>query len=360
MSKQKNQLLTFSQIKDNDGFPHFKNDRERIKYMSNAYKNMSIAKSFNIFYNLNFDQEFINNYNKSYGNTETITIGNVYIGKVIEFKKNLLTFAVNGVKEEIICKDNFNSCMNEVEVYLMNNDNKLLFEVREKKNNKYYVSVINAYYRLWETNINKYIKSNRPISVHIDSLVKGGYLCHMPIDTLNELTGKNYTHLAFIPGSQIVLNIEHDFEKWIGQDVDIIPQNFVDYYRNFRTGEVQKSLVGSRKKLLNNIGMKNMENLYSLWQLSSSDKGNGEMPEYNGIVTGVINSKENTGVFIEIEGQYITGLLPIDSTDLLDYKAGDIVHIKIDKFTLQEGLEPFIYNKYGNIVKSNVKVIFKL
>ena len=41
-------------------------------------------------------------------------------------------------------------------------------------------------------------------------------LCHTDIWPINELTGKNYTSSVFIPGSLIVLNIESDFNKWIG------------------------------------------------------------------------------------------------------------------------------------------------
>ena len=357
---QNNKLLTFTEIEGNGEFPFFKTDKERIKYTSQAYKRFNVAKAFDIFYSLELDKEVTKKYAKTMSNVENIIVGNVYLGTVEEFKKNTLTFTIPGVKEEIICRDNFNSCINYIETYLLNHDNKLLFEVREKKNNKYYVSVINAYYRVWEQNINNYIKSNTPINVHIDELIHGGYMCHVNIDTLCELTGQNYTHMAFIPGSQIVLNIEHDFNKWIGQDVNIIPQNFVDYYKNFKTGEIQKSLVGSRKKLLNINGMNNMSVLYSKWQLLNSGNVKGSDIEFDGVVTGVINSRDITGVFVEIVGQYITGLLPIDAIDLLDYKAGDNVHVKLDKFEVQEGQEPFIYNKAGKIVKSNTRVVFKL
>lgn len=360
---QKNKLLTFADIEGKDGFPMFKNDKERIKYISEAYKRMNIAQAFDIFYNLSLDKDTTKKFSKAMDTVENIVIGNVYQGTVYEFKKNLLTFTLPGVKEEIICKDNFNACMNYVEAYLMNHDNKLLFEVREKKNNKYYVSVISAYYRAWVQNVNNYIKTNTPVNVHIDELVRGGYMCHLSIDTLCELTGQNYTHLAFIPGSQIVLNIEHDFNRWVGQDVNIIPQNFVDYvdyYKNFKTGEVQKSLVGSRKKLLNFNGMNNMAMLYSKWQLINSGNVKSTDIEFDGIVTGVINSRDITGVFIELSGQYITGLLPIDAMDLLDYKTGDTVHVKIDRFDVHDGQEPFIYNKNGKVVKSNTRVVFKL
>lgn len=358
MAKQN--LLTAAEVDGIDGFPLFKNDKERIKYITKAYKNFNLAKSFEIFYGLTLDKEVSKKYAKTMSIVENIVIGNVYLGTVEEFKKNVLTFTLQGIKEEIICKENFNNNLEAINNYLLTHDNKLLFEVREKKNNKYYVSVINAYYKVWVNNINHAIKYNIPLNVHIDSLVRGGYMCHTQIAPLVELTGSNYTHLVFIPGSQIVLNIEHDFESWIGQDVDIIPQNFVDYYKNFKTGEVEKSLVGSRKKILNIQGMNNLADLYSKYLLTQ--KSTVKIPDmkFTGTITGVINSRETTGVFVEIDDLYITGLLPIDPMDLLDYKSGDHIEIKIDKFDIQEGQDPFIYNRQGKVIKSNTRVIFKL
>ena len=106
--------------------------------------------------------------------------------------------------------------------------------------------------------------------MHIDKLVTGGYMCHTNIDTINELTGKQYTHFVFIPGSNIVLNIERDFDKWVGQDVSIIPQKIVDF-RDFKTGNVGKSLVGSRKRVLQIYGMNNIHDLYNKFMLVKSN-----------------------------------------------------------------------------------------
>lgn len=357
-------VLTNAEIRMDSSFPYFKNDIERIKYVSRKYREMNIMEAFNTYYDMKVSKKELDKKVKSINNLqiETIQLGNIYLGDVAEFKKNILTFTLPGVKEEIICKDNFNSCLDHVQNYLLQHNNQLLFLVRQKKNNKYYVSVIDAYYQSWVNNVNTCIKNFIPINVHIDELIRGGYICHLPIDTLVDLTGKDYTHMAFIPGSQIVLNIEHEFEKWIGHDVQIIPQNFVDYYKNFKTGETQRSLVGSRKKLLSIIGINNLKDLYYKYQLINSDVANKASDiEFDGTVTGIINSKDNRGAFIEIDDLYITGLLQIDNPiDLLDYKAGDRVHVKIDSFSTIEGQEPFITNKKGKVIKSNTKVIFKV
>jgi len=243
--------------------------------------------------------------------------------------------------------------------YLLSHNNRLMFEVREKKNNTYYVSVINAYYRSWVKEIETAIKKEEGIQVHIDALVSGGYTCHTYIVPLVELTGRLYTQSVFIPGSLIVLNIERDFERWIGEDVVIVPQNFVDFRTNKFTGEKETSLVGSRKRVLQIIGMRNLEEYYKQYQLVKQTKSKYDSGEIEGIVTGIINSNNKTGIFVELVDKFITGFAEIDSADLLDYLPGDTVYVKIKEFEVQEGKEPFLYYK-GRVSKSNTRIVFDL
>lgn len=356
--KNNNRLLTAADIYGDDDFPLFKNDAERLKYMKKAYGNMSLAKSFSIFYGIEVSNEV--KQNKAINNVVNISLGQILSGTVKELTKTYITFDIPGVKEEIICKENFSSCIDEIQAYLLSHGNKLIFEVREKKDNRYIVSVIGAYYKAWVENVNKAIQREEGINVHIDSLVQGGYLCHTPIVTLNNLTGKNYTHSVFIPGSHIVLNIERDFEKWIGQDVVIVPQKFVEFRKNFKTGETENSLVGSRKRVLQILGTKNLFDIYQKYLLGQNENVTYTPEVYNGTVTGVINSQKKTGVFIELDDKYITGLMPIDASDLLDYRPGTPVRVRIKEFEVQDGKEAFINNKRGAIVKCNTRPVFEL
>lgn len=357
-NKNKERLLTYADITCDNDFPMFKNDKERLKYMKQAYGNMSLAKSFAIFYGVEISQDVKKD--KSINQVNTINLGDVYAGTVKEITKTHITFDLPGVKEEIISKENFVTCIDSIQNYLLSHNNKLLFEVREKKDNRYFVSVISAYYKNWVDNVTKAIQREDGIEVHIDSLVQGGYLCHTPITTLNNLTGRNYTHSVFIPGSHIVLNIEHDFEKWIGQDVVIIPQKFVEFRKNFKTGETENSLVGSRKKVLQIMGMKNLSDMYNTYLLSTKENVKYTPTVYEGVVTGIINAQKKQGVFIELQDKFITGLLPMESYNLLDYKPGDKVKVCIDKFEVQDGKEPFVFNKKGNVIKSNTRPVFRL
>jgi len=357
-STNKQRLLTYADIMKDEDFPIFKNDKERLKYVKEAYGHMSLSKAFSIYYGIEISQEAKTN--KSINNVTQISLGQIISGTVKELTKNYITFDVPGIKEEIICKENFTTCIDNIQNYLLDHGNKLIFEVREKKNNKYYVSVITAYYKAWVANINKAIQKEEGIEVHIDKNVEGGFVCHTPIVTLNNLTGKNYTHSVFIPGSHIVLNIEHNFEQWIDKDVIIVPQKFVEFRKDFKTGETENSLVGSRKRVLQIMGMNNLSEMYNKYLLGQSENVTYVPEVYDGTITGIINSQKKTGVFIELDGKYITGLMPIDASDLLDYRAGNKIKVKIKEFEIQEGKEPFVINKRGNIVKCNTRPVFEL
>ena len=332
----------------------FKNDKERIRYMKDNYGHLSLAEQFAVFYG-----EEVNNTvkkNKRINNPVNIEIGGSYKGIVTEINKNGIVFDVAGVKEEVISKENFSDCMDAVQNYLLNHENELLFTVTEKKDNKYYVSVLEGYYRSWQKQIEKAIEQRAAINVHIDSLVRGGYMCHTDIWTISELTGKTYTSAVFIPGSNIVLNIENDFERWLGKDVQAVPQKFTKF-RSFGR-PTENSLMASRKMVLKILGMKNMYEIYTRAKL-------GERPDvkyvpevFTGKVTGIINSNKKTGIFIEIEDKYITGLMPVDEANLLNYKPGDTVQVYIQEFECIEGKEPFFIDRKNIIKACNLRPVF--
>ena len=332
----------------------FKNDKERIRYMKDNYGHLSLAEQFAVFYG----EEVSNTVkkNKRINNPVNIEIGSSYKGIVTEISKNGIVFDVAGVKEEVISKENFSDCMDAVQNYLLNHENELLFTVTEKKDNKYYVSVLEGYYRSWQKQIEKAIEQRAAINVHIDSLVRGGYMCHTDIWTISELTGKTYTSAVFIPGSNIVLNIENDFERWLGKDVQAVPQKFTKF-RSFGR-PTENSLMASRKMVLKILGMKNMYEIYTRAKL-------GERPDvkyvpevFTGKVTGIINSNKKTGIFIEIEDKYITGLMPVDEANLLNYKPGDTVQVYIQEFECIEGKEPFFIDRKNIIKACNLRPVF--
>lgn len=339
----------------NDLFDGYSNDRERIRKVSEKTKNMSIAEAFSTTYNLNLSKAL-----KKDPSINIVTVlepNKSYVGNVKEFGKDVLTFEIPGVKEDIICKENFNDCLENIQSYLFSHNNQLLFTVKEKKDNKFYVSVIDAYYEDWKNQIINAINNDHAINVHIESLIKAGYLCHTEIFTLNQLTGRFYTSSVFIPGSHIVLNIERDFTQWIDADVMVIPQKFVKFKTPGRP--VEDSLVGSRKRVLEIEGMKNMFELYTRNQLANK-VGSKQRETFEGVVTGIINSNKKTGVFVELNDLYITGLMNVEASELLQYKPGDKIKVAIKNFEVQEGKDPFVVDKKRSVVKKcNVRVVFE-
>lgn len=332
----------------------FKNDRERIKYMKQNYGHLPIAEQFAVFYGEDISSTVKKN--RHVNNPVNIEIGASYKGTVSSIDKDGISFNVPGVKEEIISKENFSDCMDAVNNYLLTHDNELLFTVLEKKKNKYYVSVLEGYYRSWQKQIEKAIEQRGAITVHIDSLVRGGYMCHTNIWTISEVTGKEYTSAVFIPGSNIVLNIENDFERWLGQDVQVVPQKFTKF-RSFGR-PTENSLMASRKMVLKILGMKNMYEIYNRAKLADHPDVKYVPETFTGKVTGIINSNKKTGVFIEIEDKYITGLMPVNESSLLNYKPGDYVQVYIQEFECMEGKEPFFIDKKNIIRACNLRPVF--
>lgn len=332
----------------------FKNDKERLKYMKQHYSNMSIAEQFATYYGEEIPEEVKKSRNVN--NPVNIEGGGIYKGTVTEITNRGIYFSVTGVSEEVYSKENFSDCMDAVKNYLLNHNNELMFTVIEKKNGKYLVSVLSAYYRSWQRQIEKAIEQHNAITVHIDSLVRGGYMCHTDIWTISELTGKTYTSTVFIPGSNIVLNIEKDFERWLGQDVQAIPQKFTKFRSYGRPAE--NSLMASRKMALKIIGMKNMYEMYTRAKLAERADVKYEPERFEGVVTGIINSNKNTGIFVELEEQCITGLMPVNSASLLNYKPGDKVYVYVDKFEVMPGKDPFYIDKKSIIRACNVRPVF--
>lgn len=337
----------------------FSNDKDRIKFNSKAYANMSIAKAFAKTYGFEVSEKSMAKDNVMNVVTN-IELGQLYMGKVKTFDKNILEFEIPGVKENLICKENFNASIDAMRNYLMTHDDMLMFEVREKKDNNYYVSVTSGYFRYWMRMIENDIQKEVPISVYIDEVVKGGFMAHVNIDPLISITGKEYTNSVFIPGSQIVLNIEKDFERWVGQEVEIIPQKVVDFRRDYATGCIEKSIVGSRKRLLQLDGY---QNLYELWNKARLAEKNEIVtyvpPILDGHITGIINSNKKQGVFVELDGLNITGLMPIAPDKLLDYHPGDPIQVKIKEFEVQEGKDAFKTTRKGKVVVCNTRPVFE-
>lgn len=353
--------VVYGTLDNIDVFTEWKTERERIKMNSIKYKKKNIVEAFTDFYgadviNSNLDKKSI----KSISTFNILEVGKVYHGTVKCINKDGIEFDVLGVKESVRSTENFSDCIDSINRYLEKHHNQLFFEVREIKKNEINVSVANGYYKRWVEHLDVVRNNGDAIKVHIDSLTQGGYLCHCIIPELCELTNKEYTSSVFIPGSQIVLNIEKNFEKWVGEEVLVVPKNFVQFRPVDINGRqfTENSLVGSRKEVLQILGMQNLYQLWITYALAQKDNVSWTPEVLDGVVTGIICSNKNQGVFVELDGKYITGLLPTQK--YIKYKQGDPIKVKIKAFETQEGKRAFEANKKGRLVKSNTRVVFEL
>jgi ribosomal protein S1 len=175
-------------------------------------------------------------------------------------------------------------------------------------------------------------------SVEVTDLhwVPGGFIGKVEIPQLTEFTGQRHTVDAFIPGSQIVLNIERDFDKWTGKTV----RAFVTNQNSSNKTSGTKSIVCSVKKYLENKGNIFKIKLFNSWTENGELWKTNENTVYDGVVTGVIHSSKKCGAFVELPAANITGLVDVEPDRLSEYHPGDSVKIKITSFDELKKYDP--------------------
>jgi hypothetical protein len=283
----------------------------------------------------------------------------LYVGKFIELQVDGITnrglkLSSPFIKEEIVNKDNLTKS-DGFSRYLTTAGNKIIGVVKSIDSRQVHIDVLDAYYKLWTKYMNAKIEDEEAVEVSDLELIRGGYLGKVKVNHLCEVTGDDYVNTVFIPGSQIVLNIESDFEKWVGKTVKVLPQKFTTFSTGY--SRTDNCLLCSRKRLLQKLGMQSMRDLYNSYQLGTK-MGSWTSGEYEGIITGVLKTSQKCGVFVELPEYAITGMLPLQTSELVNYKNGMPITVKIKEFEVSPGKKPF-YEKNGKVLQSNVRVIFE-
>lgn len=310
-------------------WPEFTNEHVRIKEYTKRYADVSIEKAF------------------GYEENDNLSIPEIPVtpvfGAILKARltKNGDMVALTGIssKETIICRNNLkrykNMQMNDREV-----DAKVV--AIDKIRQTVTVDVLQPIFEKWVDEVvkNKAIQYNikQPKTIEVKDLRlgNGGFVGKAEVPVLSEFIGEPYYVDAFIPGSQIVLNIENNFEKWNGETV----QTFVAGYTN-RPGSVnQMSLICSRKAYLNYLGNVQKIEMYKHYCLQGKEWTNITKNQFAGAITGVINSNKKCGVFVEIPILNITGMINTTPEKLVEYKAGDTVMVCITDFEQMLGYDP--------------------
>lgn len=302
-------------------WPEFTKERERIKANSLRYKNVPVSEAMCGIHE------------------ETVVIPETPILPVVgSIYKAVLTkhgnsVSITGVsaKEQVICRNNLAKYPN-MEYDNMPIDAKVV--ALDKIRQSVTIDVLQPVFESWINRVmtdktSQYdVKRPETITVHDLHLSNGGFLGKAEIPVMSEFVGEPYFVDAFIPGSQIVLNIEKDFSKWEGKTVD----TFVAGY-TVKPGSVnQMSLVCSRKSLLNFAGNLTKIELYGDYCHEGKKWESFTKSVFSGIVTGVINSSKKCGVFVELPMFNITGMIPVEPSKLVEFKAGNSLEVKITGF----------------------------
>lgn len=185
------------------------------------------------------------------------------------------------------------------------------------------------------------------------------------IPSISNWVGEDYTIEAFIPGSQIVLNIADDFEEFVGKEVEAFVVNYIP-----KPGfDGKMSLICSAKEYIKYQGEKNMINAFKDWCEGNEEWKAFEETSYAGKVTGIINSSKKCGVFVEIPELKITGMVSCNPSELVNYKPKDEVRVRITGFDEEmyfnqqaqqmQHVDPYVI-KDGALEKCNLKPILRL
>lgn len=308
-----------------------------IKRRSAAYKHISIAEAF------------MKEYGVKLNEAEDPVLTPINIGDIIN------------VTVDAVTKDHILVSMENSKHYLSLKQGPtmvaaepgdvLTVQVMEKKKDDFVVDIlapiVNEYLdKVNSTLYNKFQSSL--VKVYNLQLVRGGYTGRIEVND-PRLKKPHYLN-AFVPGSLITLNIEQDFEQWVGQNIPAMITTITE-----KNGEI--SLVCSRKKYLNSLGGNSLVNIFDMGYGQNNNPFTSMT--FEGSVTGILNSANKQGVFVEVTDYNFTGMIEMNPADLVNYRIGDKVNVYIDRFEWDPNKEPYERNRDGILTEVNLKPIFK-
>ena len=305
-------------------WPEFTKERDRVKAFTQRCAGKSISEAFNATYGTPVKKEEpALPVSLKQGDRIKVQIEHIFDGSVTF--KNLTT------KEAIVCRNN---------LYRYKNLNKDIFdmeltaEVVEVNKRHVVVDILQPIFDEWirsvmEDPTNQYdVKNPEIVLVENLQLTQKGFLGRAVVPPLSNLLGEPYYVDAFIPGSHIVLNIESNFEKWNGESVATFVSNYVPRANSL----TQKSLVCSRKNYLTFLGDLEKIEMFKHWCEDDEKWKETTKNSLFGKVTGVINSSKKCGVFVEIPLFNITGMVNLPASEIVKYKPGQEVYVRIVDF----------------------------
>ena len=316
-------------------WPEFKTEKERIRAYSKRYANMPISEAM-----CGIKEETISIPQLPV----TPVVNGIYKARITKHGNYVSVHGLSA-KEQVICRNNLKRYTN-MEMSDREIDVKVVAIVKLRQTIT--IDVLQPLFENWinsimeDKTIQYNVKAPKVVSVSNLRLGNGGFIGKAEIPAISEFIGEPYYVDAFIPGSQIVLNIENDFDRWNGATVD----TFVAGYTTRPDSVNQMSLICSRKALLNFSGNLTKIELYGDYCTQGKKWKSFTKSSFVGTVTGVINSSKKCGVFVELPLFNITGMINMEPERLVEFKAGDEVSVRITDFEQMLEYDP----STGNMV----------
>ena len=316
-------------------WPEFKTEKERIRAYSKRYANTPISEAM-----CGIKEETINIPQLPV----TPVVNGIYKARITKHGNYVSVHGLSA-KEQVICRNNLKRYTN-MEMTDREIDVKVV--AIDKLRQTITIDVLQPLFENWinsimeDKTIQYNVKAPKVVSVSNLRLGNGGFIGKAEIQAISEFIGEPYYVDAFIPGSQIVLNIESDFNRWNGATVD----TFVAGYTTRPDSVNQMSLICSRKALLNFSGNLTKIELYGDYCSQGKKWKSFTKSSFVGTVTGVINSSKKCGVFVELPLFNITGMINMEPERLVEFKAGDEVSVRITDFEQMLEYDP----STGNMV----------
>lgn len=300
-------------------WPEFRTEKERIKAFSKRYKDTTFEDIFGVQTKITIPDV-----------PSAPQLGSTYKVDISRVGNDVDIFGMS-LKETVICRNNLKRYKNMAE-HITGADAKIVSI--DKARQTVTIDVLQPVFDNWinaimaDKSIQYNTKTPKMVTVHNLHLMNGGFVGKAEIPSVSEFVGEPYYVDAFIPGSQIVLNIEKDFSQWEGKTVD----TFVAGYTSMPNSVNKMSLICSRKALLNFSGNLSKIELYNEYCSNSKKWQTFTKSVLVGTITGVINSAKKCGVFVEIPMLNITGMINTAPDELVNFKSGRDINVRITGF----------------------------
>lgn len=342
--------------------PYYK-PTDAVKMRTKAYANLTITEAFNKAYGTNVSEDLAERANQT---PTELRVGQMIPLRIASITKFGTTFDCSATKQVIETRNNFyhyekmreHVPAESLEARVIDvNANRVMVDLFGPMVEKELNAITSE---PWRQNIvNGEIPSVVVKNLH---MVRGGFKGHVVLNGISNFLGDDYELDAFIPGSQICLNITDDFEQYEGQTVRAM------ILSSSIGPNGSRSVVCSVKRLLQHQGNLKLMEIHSMWCDQEGAWKEFSQKVFEAKVTGVINSSKQCGVFVEIPELNITGMIRKPADELVNYTMGMSIQVSFD--TMDETLEyndavgqfqhlPPFEIEDGVLKKVNIKPIFK-